>query len=115
MIYVIGTPASTRVKVGFSADPQRRLTEIQRMSPVPLAILATWPGGQPMETELHRAMSDYHSYGEWFDFGIGVDAVSVVGYLANAIARSMIDRAIELGLVTTADELLHPAGLADPW
>ncbi|MFF7023016.1 GIY-YIG nuclease family protein [Streptomyces klenkii] len=68
-VYVIGTPGSSTVKVGRTTDLPRRLADIQRMSPVPLQVLWTHPGGPDLETNLHRQFSALRSHGEWFTFG----------------------------------------------
>ncbi|MGW8846584.1 GIY-YIG nuclease family protein [Streptomyces xiamenensis] len=67
-VYVIGTPGANTVKIGRSIDVARRLADIQRMSPVPLEVLWTTPGGHELETALHRHFRPYRSHGEWFAF-----------------------------------------------
>lgn len=69
VVYVIGAPDDTTVKIGRTIDPPGRLATIQRMSPVPLKILWTTPGGYELETRLHRHFSAVRSHGEWFTFG----------------------------------------------
>ncbi|UNZ20599.1 GIY-YIG nuclease family protein [Streptomyces sp. 891-h] len=67
-VYVIGVPGSSTVKIGRSVDVQKRLKEIQRMSPVPLQVLWIHPGGHELETNLHRHFKARRSHGEWFTF-----------------------------------------------
>ncbi|MFI9465720.1 GIY-YIG nuclease family protein [Streptomyces xiamenensis] len=67
-VYVIGTPGANTVKIGRSIDVARRLADIQRMSPVPLTVLWSTPGGHELETALHRHFRPYRSHGEWFTF-----------------------------------------------
>lgn len=67
-VYVIGTPGSSTVKIGRSINVERRLADIQRMSPVPLEVLWSTPGGHELETALHRHFRPYRSHGEWFRF-----------------------------------------------
>lgn len=67
-VYVIGTPGRSTVKIGRSVDPKKRLADIQRMSPVPLEVLWSTPGGHELETALHRHFRAHRSHGEWFTF-----------------------------------------------
>ncbi|MDH6224330.1 GIY-YIG nuclease family protein [Streptomyces sp. MJP52] len=68
VVYVIGTPGSNTVKIGRTTNLQRRLADIQRMSPVPLVALWTHPGGHELETRLHHHFAELRSHGEWFAF-----------------------------------------------
>lgn len=75
-VYVLGTPGSNIVKIGRSTDVQQRVADIQRMSPVPLEVLWTHPGGPRLEAGLHRLFADLRSHGEWFRFdGDPVDSI----------------------------------------
>lgn len=67
-VYVIGTPSSQTVKIGRTIQIKKRLADIQRMSPVPLEVLWTHPGGRELETNLHRRFASLRSHGEWFTF-----------------------------------------------
>lgn len=67
-VYVIGTPGSNTVKIGRSTDLPKRIADIQRMSPVPLEVLWSHPGGSELETRLHRHFKERRSHGEWFTF-----------------------------------------------
>jgi hypothetical protein len=68
VVYAIGSPDSNMVKIGRTTNLDRRLADIQRMSPVPLAILWTHPGGSDLEANLHRHFKALRSHGEWFTF-----------------------------------------------
>jgi hypothetical protein len=70
VVYMIGTPGSNTVKIGRTTNLQKRFGEIQRMSPVPLAVLWQHPGGHELETRLHRHFADLRSHGEWFTFRV---------------------------------------------
>lgn len=75
-VYVIGAPNSGRVKIGWSNDVDRRLGEIQSMSPVSLVVQMTAEGDRELEAVLHRHFKDCRVHGEWFD--LGDDAVKQV-------------------------------------
>ncbi|MCX5365906.1 GIY-YIG nuclease family protein [Streptomyces sp. NBC_00124] len=68
VVYVLGTPGSNTVKIGRTTNLKKRLADIQRMSPVPLFVLWTSPGGSDLETNLHRHFKSIRSHGEWFTF-----------------------------------------------
>lgn len=67
-VYVLGPPGGTLVKIGRTINLAKRVAEIQRMSPVPLEVLWSHPGGHELETNLHRHFAALRSHGEWFAF-----------------------------------------------
>lgn len=67
-VYLIGSAGSSVVKIGRSGDIRTRLQQIQRMSPAPLGILWSTPGGSAVEKALHRHFKALRMHGEWFDF-----------------------------------------------
>jgi hypothetical protein len=81
VVYLIGSAASSSVKIGRSDDVARRLAEIQRMSPVKLEVLWQVHAGGDLETALHRRFKAYRMHGEWFDFG-EENPVALVGQAA---------------------------------
>ncbi|MEU0783494.1 GIY-YIG nuclease family protein [Streptomyces sp. NPDC006173] len=68
VVYVLGALGSFTVKIGRTTNLQKRVAEIQRMSPVPLAALWSCPGGHRLETNLHRHFKAARTHGEWFAF-----------------------------------------------
>lgn len=68
-VYVIGTPGSSVVKIGVTNSLERRIRQIQTMSPVPLQLLWSCVGSIALEAALHREFADLRTHGEWFDFG----------------------------------------------
>ncbi|MFM9584232.1 GIY-YIG nuclease family protein [Streptomyces caniscabiei] len=86
LVYVIGTPESHVAKVGVSNAPERRLRQIQSMSPLPLQILWTCSGGYDLERRLHSYLAPYRSHGEWFNFQ-GLDPVATVQTAVAAVDR----------------------------
>lgn len=78
VVYVIGPTDAKTVKIGRSIDTPKRIADIQRMSPLPLALLWTHPGGHELETNLHRHFSGLRTHGEWFTFQ--ADPVQMVAW-----------------------------------
>lgn len=67
MIYFIQAADGTGpIKIGFAANPQKRFSEIQRMSPAPLKTLAIIEGDRETESRLHYMFSRLRLYREWF-------------------------------------------------
>jgi hypothetical protein len=65
-VYFIQEKAGGPIKIGFSKDPQKRLSEIQTGYPRELMILAIMPGGRVQEREIHRRFGMNRMFGEWF-------------------------------------------------
>jgi len=75
-VYLIGSPDSPLVKIGWTDNPERRLRHLQTGSPVPLKILAVFEGGAIVEAKLHCRFAEKRQHGEWFD--LGPDPVAAV-------------------------------------
>lgn len=58
--------AGERVKVGFTKDVKRRLSQLQTFFPEPLDLLVAAPGSMLMERELHNVFAEHHITREWF-------------------------------------------------
>lgn len=86
-VYLIGSPDSRLVKIGRSVDPERRLADIQRMSPTKLAVLWRTEGGPTLEAALHRRFKTLRSHGEWFSFPEG----SAVEHVKTAMAEILAE------------------------
>ena len=67
-VYVLGTADGRTVKIGRTINVAKRVSEIQSMSPTPLRLLWSHPGGHELETNLHRQFSALRAHGEWFVF-----------------------------------------------
>lgn len=87
-VYLIGSDASTLVKIGRSVDVQARLATLQGMSPVKLTVLWQTVGGTGLEMALHRHFQNQRSHGEWFEFP-GHDAPEQVMAAMSVIATEM--------------------------
>jgi DNA-binding transcriptional ArsR family regulator len=87
-VYLIGSEASTLVKIGRSIDVPGRLATLRAMSPVPLTLLWQTLGGAELEAALHRRFDARRAHGEWFDFPDG-DAVGQVVRALPQIAAEM--------------------------
>ena len=69
--------AGHRIKIGQSLDPELRVKSIRGgsvqmpkgLDPSKARLIATEPGGQRREQELHRQFAHLRVAGEWFDNG----------------------------------------------
>lgn len=66
-VYVIGNAANCLVKIGHSAELDRRLMALQAQSPVKLTLLGVFAGGRDVEQTLHSALKLFRKHGEWFE------------------------------------------------
>ena len=65
-IYFIEAVGLSRIKIGFSKKPLDRLKQLQTGSPTELSLIATIPGAQELEKELHDRFKASLSSKEWF-------------------------------------------------
>ncbi|MGW7603188.1 GIY-YIG nuclease family protein [Streptomyces antimycoticus] len=82
-LYVIGSVADRRVKIGTSRDPEGRLAELQIGNPHPLRILITFAGGGALERLVHDRLHRFRACGEWFDFGEANPVIMVEDAIRN--------------------------------
>lgn len=69
-VYMVGAVNGSYVKIGYPADPAKRLANLQTANPFPLELLATVPGTVELEGVLHLWFADLRLSGEWFRFPI---------------------------------------------
>lgn len=101
-VYVIGSPDSTIVKIGRSTDVAKRLSTIQRMSPLHLTVLWQTEGGSELETALHSWFSARRVHGEWFDFSDG-DASALVAEAVSQITRPAVQPVSRVAIFSRGD------------
>lgn len=83
VVYVIQGNLGSPYKIGTARDAISRLRSLQTGSPFRLTIVDAIPGGQAVETRIHRALRAERLQGEWFQgeltnyFVAGLDAYSV--------------------------------------
>ncbi len=65
-IYFIDTADGQFVKIGYSVNVKRRLSELQVSSPCRLTLRGVVPGNREYEKGIHDIFSDQHVSGEWF-------------------------------------------------
>jgi len=70
-LYAMAMPEGGPVKVGFSADPERRARDLQRQGHKAIFIFGLWPVGKQMamaaERYAHWLLRHQHYRGEWFN------------------------------------------------
>ncbi|MER7841805.1 GIY-YIG nuclease family protein [Streptomyces sp. NPDC096040] len=107
-VYVMGSDQWPYVKIGYSKDPAKRLWFVQVGSPVRLRLLATYEGGQNLETALHRYFERHRTNGEWFDLGdSAVERVNAAVNLGLALLLARRDDR-ESGHYRTITAAVHP-------
>lgn len=66
-VYIIHAIGTSRIKIGHSVEPEKRLKELQTGSPYKLRLIESWPGTKADERRAHTCLSQYRQTGEWFD------------------------------------------------
>ncbi len=69
VVYFIECRAAGLVKIGKSHDLASRFYALQRMSAVPLRLVALEPGAFELERKLHKRFRKFRQHGEWFECG----------------------------------------------
>lgn len=67
MIYFVREELSGRVKIGYAADPAKRVAELATGSPGPLVLMGTVPGERQEEATLHAHFAQWRRHREWFE------------------------------------------------
>jgi hypothetical protein len=65
-VVYIAQAANGLVKIGFTSDLKRRLTELHSDAASPVEYLFTAPGDKRLEMLLHSQFADVRERGEWF-------------------------------------------------
>lgn len=66
MVYFL--KAENRVKIGFAANPSKRIASIQTSSPFKLDVVLIIDGNFSTEQSVHKTFKEYRLTGEWFEF-----------------------------------------------
>ncbi len=75
IVYAIGLPDGSMVKIGTTTDLGSRLRSLRHNSPVPLVVLWQTPGDDKLERRLHTYFGHKRAHGEWFSFA-GSDVIA---------------------------------------
>lgn len=79
MIYLI-TDGQSRIKIGKSKNPSRRLKQIQTGNALKLHLIGCFDLPDSYERRLHGILQQFKTKGEWFDFP---DISWLLEYLSN--------------------------------
>jgi DNA-binding transcriptional regulator YiaG len=71
MIYFISH--TEYIKIGYTADIVRRLTELQTSCPIKMSVLGLIEGEKSDEVALHERFSHLSSHGEWFHYSSEIE------------------------------------------
>lgn len=78
MIYFIQAGTRGPIKIGYAADPHRRIKSLQTANSEKLTLLKAIEGDIDFEKRIHKALKKYRLNGEWFSFE-AVAAISEFG------------------------------------
>jgi len=65
-VYFVADRTQGAVKIGYSASPQARLSNLQTSTPSKLELLVAIEGDLQTERQLHKRFANYRLTGEWF-------------------------------------------------
>lgn len=68
MIYLIACEKTNTCKIGYTNNPDKRLSALQTGNPYSLELMAVIEGTSSDENMLHSKFMDYRLNGEWFDY-----------------------------------------------
>jgi len=71
------------IKLGWTSDVIRRVSELRRDCGQAVHLRACWPGRKPDELRLHEKLQPYRLHGEWYR-----DAPEVLGMIASVTAAA---------------------------
>lgn len=66
MIYFLACDAANAVKIGFTVELEKRLSQHATSNPFPLRLIGTLPGTVAEELEIHRCLVEHKVHREWF-------------------------------------------------
>jgi DNA-binding XRE family transcriptional regulator len=64
--YVYAIECNGRVKIGYSAQPEKRFSKVASDAPFPCVLLGYWPGDVSDELAVHGRFNPIRVHGEWF-------------------------------------------------
>lgn len=67
--YIAESAAHGPLKIGFSRDPEVRMTRVRYRFGDRTYLLVAIPGGRPLERHLHKRFAAHRTEGEWFERG----------------------------------------------
>jgi hypothetical protein len=73
------------VKIGYSCDPTKRLSQLKQQHQCGMTMLATIKGARRREKELHTRFAAHRAQGEWF-----FASKDLMEFIANSTASPMI-------------------------
>lgn len=66
VVYFVQAKSGGPIKIGTTANLERRFVVLQSGSPVTLVVIGAVPGGAMLEAALHRRLANHRLHGEWF-------------------------------------------------
>ena len=128
-VYIVRAVGTGMIKVGITAEVDRRLAEIRALCPVPVEIVDVLEGATfDVERTIHGLMSKHRSHGEWFFeagalpialrwFSLNRDAAcEIAAFIAGVVPPERTGKIVELlklaGAKNIASELVNHVGSA---
>ena len=90
MGYIYAIQCLDNVKIGFSANPERRIACVATTTHAPCTLLGVLPGTMHDERAIHRRLIDWRVHGEWFSMGAACSPVRAFIATLTAPATSKV-------------------------
>lgn len=65
-VYFVNAEGLRLIKIGWTSNIDRRMSQLIGASPVPLNLLDKWPGTRFDEADFHKRWEHLRKHGEWF-------------------------------------------------
>jgi hypothetical protein len=65
-LYFLRDAQQFRIKIGYSVNSHKRVSNLRLMSSTPLDLVGRIPAPQWYERRLHKAFAEQRTHGEWF-------------------------------------------------
>lgn len=65
-VYLVRAAGTDFIKIGYAANPTRRISVLATSAPFPLVVLACRDGDRLLEGAMHRTLRNVRVHGEWF-------------------------------------------------
>ncbi len=77
-VYFVQQSATLSIKIGFSKDPQKRISDLQVANAQKLKLIGLIDATRKQEQELHKQFARYRLEGEWFSPEVLSDILQII-------------------------------------
>lgn len=101
-----------RIKIGYSKNVAARVRNLNSGNPGAITVIATMPGGRPLESRLHAELAAFRLQGEWFNDCAEVRS-AIQKYSTIAAGEATVTANLEAAIKCHPVELVTECNLTD--